>query len=202
MLAFSAIRNNDKVGLVLFTDRGRAVHPAAQGAAATCCASSARSSSSSPRHRGTDLAARARLREPGRPSSRDRLPAVRLPAARRDSQPATRGVRAAHAAPRRIRRHDLVALAAARPARAGAARRRLGRARGRRERRAGRGRHRQRLPCAGALRRGRGRRAAGAGAALPRRRRRRARARHRRCPICRRCCASSAARAGRDGASP
>ena len=42
VLAFSAIRNNDKVGLMLFTRRGGKIHSAAQRAAATCCASSAK----------------------------------------------------------------------------------------------------------------------------------------------------------------
>ena len=47
VLAFSAIRNNDKVGLILFTRRrSRSSFRRAKGAA-TCCASSAKSCSSS-----------------------------------------------------------------------------------------------------------------------------------------------------------
>jgi uncharacterized protein (DUF58 family) len=47
VLALSAIRNNDRVGLLLFTDRVEHVVPPKKGAA-TCCASSGTSSCSDP----------------------------------------------------------------------------------------------------------------------------------------------------------
>ena len=57
VLAFSAIRNRDKVGPAPFHRRGRAVHPAEEGPRSMCCASSATSSSRTPQRRGTDVAA-------------------------------------------------------------------------------------------------------------------------------------------------
>ena len=79
LLAFSAIRNNDKVGLLLFTDRGRAFHPAEERAARIRCASFAKSCFFEPEGRRTDPALALRLSEQGGDAARGRLLHLRFP---------------------------------------------------------------------------------------------------------------------------
>ena len=54
LLAFSAIKNNDRVGAILFTDRVEKFIPPA-GAAPTCCASSGKCSTTNREGRGTSI---------------------------------------------------------------------------------------------------------------------------------------------------
>ena len=90
MLALSAIRNNDRVGALLFTDRIEHVVPPREGAAPRA-APHPRRARARARGRGTDIAGGARLSREDAAAPRDHLPRLRLRGA---------GPRAAAQAPR------------------------------------------------------------------------------------------------------
>ena len=104
LLAFSAIRNNDRVGLLLFTDRVERFVPPRKGRkhGCACCAICSRSR---PRGTGTDLARRARGPAPRRDEARGRLPRSRTSRTTATSE----RLRVVN------RKHDLVAIAISDP---------------------------------------------------------------------------------------
>ena len=103
VLAFSAIRNSDKVGLLLFSDQVELYVPPRKGAA-TCCGSCARCSAFEPAHCGTELEQALDFVNDVVNAPRDCLPALRLPNGRPASERLRRALRQTN------RRHDLVAL--------------------------------------------------------------------------------------------
>ena len=78
VLAFSAIRNSDKVGLVLFSDQIELYIPPRKGRRHVLRIVR-EMLGFEPQRRGTDLVQRARLRERRHQPPRDRVPALRLP---------------------------------------------------------------------------------------------------------------------------